>query len=48
MRTGLEYIDGQLVGVRDRMAEAKADDNTTRAEVLRQVRFNIVIHTKSR
>jgi len=26
VRTGLEYVDGQLVGVRDRMAEAKGDE----------------------
>ena len=26
VRTGLEYVDGQLVGVRDRMAEAKAEE----------------------
>ena len=36
--TGLEYIDGQLVGVRDRMAEAKASEDTSRTQVLQEVR----------
>lgn len=35
--TGLEYVDGQLVGVRDRMNEAKASDETSRAQVLQQL-----------
>ncbi|EIN05339.1 hypothetical protein PUNSTDRAFT_106990 [Punctularia strigosozonata HHB-11173 SS5] len=35
--TGLEYVDGQLVGVRDRMSEAKASDGTSRREVLKQM-----------
>ncbi|KAJ7232032.1 hypothetical protein B0H12DRAFT_1204987 [Mycena haematopus] len=34
IRTGFEYVDGQLVGVRDRMAEAKASDDGSRREVL--------------
>ncbi|KZT38525.1 hypothetical protein SISSUDRAFT_986068 [Sistotremastrum suecicum HHB10207 ss-3] len=34
IRTGLEYVDGQLVGVRDRMAEAKDSDETSRTQVL--------------
>ena len=36
VRTGLEYVDGQLVGVRDRMAEAKAEggkDGETRTNM---------------
>jgi hypothetical protein len=37
MRTGLEYLDGQLVGVRDRMNEAKKSDETTRMKVLQDV-----------
>ncbi|KAJ7494254.1 hypothetical protein B0H11DRAFT_930182 [Mycena galericulata] len=34
IRTGFEYVDGQLVGVRDRMAEAKGSDDGSRADVL--------------
>ena len=37
--TGLEYIDGQLVGVRDRMAEAKASEDKSRTQVLQEVRL---------
>ncbi|KAF7353927.1 hypothetical protein MVEN_01078900 [Mycena venus] len=37
IRTGFEYVDGQLVGVRDRMAEAKASDDGSRREVLAEV-----------
>ena len=32
VRTGLEYVDGQLVGVRDRMAEVKAEEGKDGAE----------------
>lgn len=39
--TGLEYVDGQLVGVRDRMNEAKASDETSRAQVLQDVSVRI-------
>jgi hypothetical protein len=35
--TGFEYIDGQLIGVRDRMAEAKVADDTNRMQVLQQL-----------
>ena len=35
--TGLEYVDGQLVGVRDRMNEAKASDETSRTKVLQDL-----------
>lgn len=38
LRTGLEYIDGQLVGVRDRMADAKAKEGESRTDVLMDVR----------
>lgn len=42
VRTGLEYVDGQLVAVRDGMKEAKADDNKSRTQVLQEVcRFQI-------
>jgi len=34
VRTGLEYIDGQLVGVRDRTREAKACEDSSRTQVL--------------
>jgi hypothetical protein len=37
LTTGFEYIDGQLVGVRDRYEEAKVRDDTTRAEVLKSM-----------
>lgn len=45
VRTGLEYLDGQLVGVRDRMEEAKATqgqdgvESKSRLSVLQEVRF---------
>ena len=37
VRTALEYVDGQLVGVRDRMAEAKASEDKTRTQALQEV-----------
>ncbi|KAI5117290.1 hypothetical protein M0805_006812 [Coniferiporia weirii] len=37
LTTGLEYVDGQLVGVRDRMSEAKASDEGSRARVLQDL-----------
>jgi hypothetical protein len=42
VRTGLEYVDGQLVGVRDRMAEAKAQEGKegeamTKMQVLQEI-----------
>jgi hypothetical protein len=48
LKTGLEYIDGQLVSVRDRMERAKEAEKEpeegrkgeTRAEVLKSVRLN--------
>ena len=46
VRTGLEYVDGQLVGVRDRMAEAKAEEGRegvetkTKMQVLQEVCFS--------
>jgi ribulose bisphosphate carboxylase small subunit len=44
VRTGLEYLDGQLVAVRDRMEAAKAEqdedgvESKTRLQVLQEVR----------
>jgi hypothetical protein len=35
--TGLEYVDGQLVGVRDRMASAEAAEGESRIKVLQEV-----------
>ena len=35
--TGLEYVDGQLVGVRDRMADAKASEDKARTQALQEV-----------
>jgi len=35
--TGLEYVDGQLVGVRDRMADAKATEGESRTKVLQEI-----------
>ena len=42
VRTGLEYVDGQLVGVRDRMAEAKSEEErggetVTKMQILQEV-----------
>jgi len=34
IRTAFEYVDGQLVGVRDRMNEAKDSDEASRTQVL--------------
>ena len=36
--TGLEYVDGQLVSVRDRMAAAKVTEGQSRTQVLQDVR----------
>ena len=36
--TGMEYVDGQLVGVRDRMASTKATEGESRTKVLQEVR----------
>jgi hypothetical protein len=38
--TGMEYVDGQLVGVRDRMASAKATEGESRSKVLQDVRLS--------
>jgi hypothetical protein len=35
--TGMEYVDGQLVIVRDRMADAKATEGESRTKVLQDV-----------
>ncbi|KZT25454.1 hypothetical protein NEOLEDRAFT_1133378 [Neolentinus lepideus HHB14362 ss-1] len=37
LRTGLEYVDGQLVTVRDRYQDAKASDETSRTQVLQEL-----------
>ena len=37
VRTALEYVDGQLVGVRDRMSEAKASEDKSRTQVLQEM-----------
>lgn len=37
IRTGLEFVDQQLVQVRDRMAEADGNDNVTRTDVLKNM-----------
>ncbi|KAI0328370.1 hypothetical protein GY45DRAFT_1005773 [Cubamyces sp. BRFM 1775] len=36
VRTALEYVDGQLVSVRDQMAQAKASEDASRRDVLKQ------------
>ncbi|EIW62517.1 uncharacterized protein TRAVEDRAFT_112944 [Trametes versicolor FP-101664 SS1] len=36
VRTALEYVDGQLVAVRDQMAQARASEDVGRRDVLRQ------------
>ena len=35
IKTGMEYVDGQLVSVRDRVDEARASSDTSRTDVLR-------------
>lgn len=40
--TGMEYVDGQLVGVRDRYAAAKATEGASRAQVLQDVSTSII------
>ncbi|CAA7258482.1 unnamed protein product [Cyclocybe aegerita] len=37
LRTGLEYVDGQLVAVRDRMDTAKVTEGQSRTEVLKDL-----------
>ena len=37
MKTGLEYVDGQLVAVRNRMDEAKKTDEGGRMKALQEV-----------
>jgi hypothetical protein len=37
IRTGMEYVDGQLVSVRDRMEEAESSDKMNRTQVLQEV-----------
>ncbi|KAI6153000.1 hypothetical protein BKA82DRAFT_4085040 [Pisolithus tinctorius] len=37
IHTGLEYLDGQLVAVRDRMKEAKTSSDTSRTQALQEV-----------
>ena len=37
VRTALEYVDGQLVGVRDRMNEAKASEDKNRRQALQEL-----------
>lgn len=41
LTTGFEYIDGQLVAVRDRMESAKTTEGESRTEVLKNVRLFI-------
>ena len=45
MRTGLEYVDGQLVTVRARMEEAKKSDESSRTKVLQEVCHSFEIKT---
>ena len=35
--TGMEYVDGRLVGIRDRMPSAKATEGESRTKVLQEV-----------
>lgn len=37
VRTALEYVDGQLVGVRDRVSEATASEDKSRTQVLQEM-----------
>lgn len=43
IRTGLEYLDGQLVTVRDRMEEAKANEDMSRRQALQDVRCAVQV-----
>lgn len=45
IRTGMEYLDGQLVSVRDQMEEAKSSDEKNRTQVLQEVSVAIVGHS---
>lgn len=48
LHTGLEYVDGQLVAVRDRMEAAKKEeDGEGRAEVLKNVRVTLLCIVRS-
>ncbi|OCH91664.1 hypothetical protein OBBRIDRAFT_834003 [Obba rivulosa] len=40
VRTALEYVDGQLVAVRDQMVEAKQRDDKNRAQVIKEQLFS--------
>lgn len=37
IKTGMEYVDGQLVSVRDRMESAKVNEDESRTQVLQDV-----------
>lgn len=39
IRTGFEYIDGQLVGVRERTKEVQGSEGTGKVEALKEVGF---------
>ncbi len=39
IRTGFEYIDGQLVGVRERTKEVRGSEGTGKVEALKEVSF---------
>jgi len=43
VQTGMEYVDGQLVSVRDRMADAKAAEGESRMQVLQDVSRLLIV-----
>jgi hypothetical protein len=43
IKTGMEYVDGQLVSVRDRMESAKVNENESRTQVLQDVSFSLAL-----
>jgi hypothetical protein len=45
--TGFEYIDGQLVGVRDRLEEAKATEGDSRTKALQEVSMHLLVVNRS-
>ena len=40
---GMEYVDGQLVSVRDRMADVKAAEGESRTQVLQNVSHLLIV-----
>jgi len=43
VQMGMEYVDGQLVSVRDRMADVKAAEGESRTQVLQDVSHLLIV-----